>query len=71
VYHATAGVSFDVLSYASVLGLTVVTDPDIVTEPDRLTSKLIQVFVILLERDHSRILEEPERFAQVLTAFQH
>jgi hypothetical protein len=47
VYHATVGVSFDALSYAGVLG--VVTDPEIVTEPDRLTAELIQVFAILLE----------------------
>lgn len=49
MYHATAGVSFDVLSYAGVLGVTVVTDPEIVTEPDRLISELIQVFVMPLE----------------------
>jgi hypothetical protein len=49
VYHATVGVSFDVLSYAGVLGVTVVTDPEIVTEPDTLISKLIQVFVMPLE----------------------
>jgi hypothetical protein len=48
-YHATVGVSFDVLSYAGVLGVTVVTDPEIVTEPDTLISKLIQVFVMPLE----------------------
>jgi len=42
------GVSFDVLSYAGVLGVTVVTDPEIVTEPDRLKDELVHVLVSLL-----------------------
>lgn len=50
VNPGNVGVSFDVLSYAGVLGVTVVTDPDIVTEPDRLTAELAQVFATLLER---------------------
>jgi diacylglycerol O-acyltransferase / wax synthase len=50
VNPGNVGVSFDVLSYAGVLGMTVVTDPEIVTEPDRLTAELAQVFATLLER---------------------
>ena len=42
------GVSFDVLSYAGVLGVTVVTDPEIVDEPARLTDALTDVFDHLL-----------------------
>ena len=42
------GVSFDVLSYAGVLGVTVVTDPEIVTEPDRLADELAHVFASLI-----------------------
>ena len=42
------GVSFDVLSYAGVLGVTVVTDPEIVTDPDRLKDELVHVLVSLL-----------------------
>jgi WS/DGAT/MGAT family acyltransferase len=44
------GVSFDVLSYAGVLGVTVVSDPEIVTEPDRLVDELARVLASLLER---------------------
>jgi diacylglycerol O-acyltransferase / wax synthase len=43
------GVSFDVLSYAGVLGVTIVTDPEIVTEPEALTVALNEVFGSLLE----------------------
>ena len=50
VNPGNVGVSFDVLSYAGILGMTVVTDPEIVTEPDRLTAELAQVFATLLER---------------------
>jgi diacylglycerol O-acyltransferase / wax synthase len=49
VNPGNVGVSFDVLSYAGVLGVTVVTDPRIVTEPDRLAEDLTQVFASLLE----------------------
>ena len=42
------GVSFDVLSYAGVLDVTIVTDPRIVTEPDRLVDELTRVFASLL-----------------------
>jgi WS/DGAT/MGAT family acyltransferase len=50
VNPGNVGVSFDVLSYAGILGMTVVTDPEIVTEPDRLTAELAQVLATLLER---------------------
>jgi diacylglycerol O-acyltransferase / wax synthase len=43
------GVSFDVLSYAGVLGVTVVSDPQIVTEPDGLVEELAAVLARLLE----------------------
>jgi WS/DGAT/MGAT family acyltransferase len=42
------GVSFDVLSYAGVLGVTVVSDPVIVADPDRLTEELAHVFASLI-----------------------
>jgi diacylglycerol O-acyltransferase / wax synthase len=34
------GVAFDALSYAGVLSVTLVTDPDIIEEPDQLTHSL-------------------------------
>jgi diacylglycerol O-acyltransferase / wax synthase len=43
------GASFDVLSYAGVLGVTVVSDPSIVTEPDRLRDELADVLANLLQ----------------------
>jgi diacylglycerol O-acyltransferase / wax synthase len=43
------GVSFDVLSYAGVLSVTVVTDPDIVKELDPLTQALSTVFTRLID----------------------
>jgi diacylglycerol O-acyltransferase / wax synthase len=49
VNPGNVGVSFDVLSYAGVLGVTVVSDPEILTEPDTLTAELTQVFASLLE----------------------
>ena len=42
------GVTFDVLSYAGVLGVTLVTDPEIVTEPNTLTEELADVFASLI-----------------------
>ena len=42
------GVSFDVLSYAGVLGVTLVSDPVIVADPDRLTDELAHVFASLI-----------------------
>jgi diacylglycerol O-acyltransferase / wax synthase len=42
------GVSFDVLSYAGELGVTVVTDPVIVTDPDRLVGALSHRFAALV-----------------------
>ena len=42
------GVSFDVLSYAGVLGVTVVSDPEIVTEPDYVAAELAGGFDRLL-----------------------
>ena len=42
------GVSFDVLSYAGVLGVTLVTDPEIVMETDTLTDELAHVFASLI-----------------------
>ncbi len=42
------GVSFDVLSYAGVLGVTLVTDPEIVMETDTLTDELAAVFASLI-----------------------
>jgi diacylglycerol O-acyltransferase / wax synthase len=49
VNPGNVGVSFDVFSYAGVLGVTVVTDPEIVTEPDRIEAALTGVFASLLE----------------------
>ena len=49
VNPGNVGVSFDVLSYAGVLGVTIVTDPEIVTEPEVLTAALNHVFASLLE----------------------
>jgi diacylglycerol O-acyltransferase len=43
------GVSFDVLSYAGVLSVTVVTDPDIIKELDLLTQALSRVFTRLVD----------------------
>jgi diacylglycerol O-acyltransferase / wax synthase len=49
VNPGNVGVSFGVLSYAGVLAVTVVTDPQIVTEPGMLAEDLTQVFDSLLE----------------------
>jgi len=38
------GVSFDAFSYAGVLGVTVVADPMIVTDPAALTEELAHAF---------------------------
>ena len=38
------GVAFDALSYAGVLSVTLVTDPDIIEEPDQLTHSLSAVY---------------------------
>jgi diacylglycerol O-acyltransferase / wax synthase len=38
------GVAFDALSYAGVLSVTLVTDPDIVEELDQLTDSLSTVY---------------------------
>jgi diacylglycerol O-acyltransferase len=43
------GVSFDVLSYAGVLSVTIVSDPQIVSEPQRLADALNDVFTRLME----------------------
>ena len=43
------GVSFDVLSYAGVLAVTIVSDPEIVTEPETLAGALNDVFASLLD----------------------
>jgi diacylglycerol O-acyltransferase / wax synthase len=43
------GVSFDVLSYASVLSVTIVSDPEIVTEPEALAVALNDIFASILE----------------------
>ena len=38
------GVAFDALSYAGVLSVTLVTDPDIIEELDQLTHSLSAVY---------------------------
>ncbi|MDN5761335.1 MAG: hypothetical protein L0H41_03310 [Microlunatus sp.] len=43
------GISFNVLCYAGVLGVTIVTDPEIVTEPARLADTLAGVSANLLQ----------------------
>ena len=48
VNPGNVAVSFDVLSYAGVLGVTIVTDPEIVDEPARLADALTDVFDQLL-----------------------
>jgi WS/DGAT/MGAT family acyltransferase len=53
------GVSFDVLSYAGALGVTVVTDPAIVPEPNRLTDELSRAFANLAQLDALRACPRP------------
>lgn len=45
------GVTFDVLSYAGILGVTVVADPEIIPESEQLTDALSAVYARLA---HSR-----------------
>jgi WS/DGAT/MGAT family acyltransferase len=48
VNPGNVAVSFDVLSYAGVLGVTIVTDPAVVDEPARLADALAHEFDLLL-----------------------
>ena len=48
VNPGNVAVSFDVLSYAGVLGVTIVTDPEVVDNPARLVDALTDVFDDLL-----------------------